>query len=554
VSALAVIVIAAIALVGGTYLANDDDMLVEFFRDNAAAPFVAPALSQAMGAAYAAVPSVPWFGLWLYAVHAIALGVLAGALIELPSDAPRPLRRAIWIGAAPILAGVAALALRVTYGSAGIAGCCAGLVALSAEVARTDRGRTGRVLWAGLALAAGLATRLEAVMAAVATTAPLLGAIGWDLIRARRIPRLRVVAAFLIPAAVVVAIGPAMPQRGDPVSQRYLAFNGARHVLHFQGAYVDLDRRAPDVLAAAGWTNDQYWRFTNRFYFLDDWYTPERLHRLHDTGGAPRPVLSVLPAHLRDAQDSAGYGATLLAAVVFAAIALARLGLVRRGAAVVSVLHLGWLLAVAIALQRWMHFPDRIAVPMSVGAACAALIAARQGAVVSAWGASISWRRPGPALALAAALALTLLAGKRVEDFRTVRTDLTSCAALEERIAARKPKLVVSYLEPSCQGAPLRAKPRPYPSVTLTWPIFSRPFYRGLARLGITEPRELVPALAAHPDAYVLLRRRYLASVTRGFSTPESSIALTEVDATGPGNTDLVLARVVQPGDQPAAP
>ncbi|HEX7836122.1 MAG TPA: hypothetical protein VF469_01600, partial [Kofleriaceae bacterium] len=316
---------------------------------------------------------------------------------------------------------------------------------------------------------------------------------------------------------------------------------------------VDLDRRAPDVLAAAGWTNDQYWRFTNRFYFNDDWFTPERLHRLHDTGGAPRPVLPVLPVHLRDAQDSAGYGAALLAAVALAAIGLARLGLVRRGAAVVSVLHLGWLLAVAIALQRWMHFPDRIAVPMAVGAACAALIAARQGAVVPAWGGAmgpIPWRRVGPALALAAALALTLLAGKRVEDFRTVRTDLPSCTALEERIAARKPALVASYLEPSCQGAPLRARPRSYPSVTLTWPIFSPPFYRGLARLGITDPRKLVPALAARPDAYVLLRRRYLASVTRGFSTPEAGVALTEVDATGPGNTDLVLARVVRPGDE----
>lgn len=546
IAAAAIAIIAAIALLRGSYLANDDDLLVEFFRDNAAAPFVAPALSQVLGAAYGAAPELPWFGLWLYAVHAVALGVFAGALLELPPGAPRPLRRALWIGAAVGLAGVAALALRVTYGSAGVVACCAAVVALAHELGRDDGGRTGRALGAGLALAVGLATRLEAGMAAVAATAPLLAAVGWHMIRARRSPRPRLIAAFLAPAVVLLVIGPAMPQGDDTRSRRYLEFNHARHVLHFQGAYVDLDRRAPDVLKAAGWTADQFWRFTNRFYFTDRWFTPEQLHRLHDTGGAPKPVWSVLPTHVRDAQDAAGYGAAVLAAIALAAVALAMLGLIRRRAAVVAALHAAWLLAVAIALQRWMHFPDRIAVPMAASAACAALVAARAGIVGPAWAAAVPWRRPGPALVLAAAAALVLVAGKRAEAFRTVRTDLPPCAALEDRIEARHPALVVSYLDPSCHRDPLRARPRSYPSVTLTWPIFSRPFYRGLARLGVFDPVELVPALATHPDAYVLLRRRYVDAVTRGFSVPGAAIALTELDASGPAAADLVLARVVR--------
>jgi hypothetical protein len=147
---------------------------------------------------------------------------------------------------------------------------------------------------------------------------------------------------------------------------------------------------------------------------------------------------------------------------------------------------------------------------------------------------------------LAAAALLAVLAVQRAEAFRTVRADLPPCAALEDRIAARAPALVVSYLEPSCHRAPLRAVPRPYPSVTLTWPIFSPPFYRGLARLGVSDPGDLVRTLAARPDAYVLVRRRYLDHVVRGFSTPDSSVALTELDASGPGANDLVLARVVR--------
>ena len=537
----AVAVTAVIALLHGTYLANDDDLLVTFFRDDAAAPFVAAVLSQVMGAAYGAAPSVPWFGLWLYAVHAIALAVCAGALLALPGDAPPALRRASRISAGVLLVAVAALALRLTYGSAGIAACAAGLVALCAELLRADGGRVARVAWAGLAVAAGVATRLEAFVAAAAVTAPLLAFVAWDVIVVRRAARLGVLAAFVAPALVVVALGPVMTQRDDPTSQRYLELNHARHVLHFQGAYVDLDRRAPEVLTQAGWTPDRFWQFTNRFYFTDDWFTPARLRALHDTGGAPKPVLTALPTHLRDAQDATSFGGTVLAAVVLAAVALGALGLITRRAAIVAALHAAWLLVVAIALQRWLHFPDRIAVPMAVGAACAALVATRHGVVTARWDA-IAWRRGIPALAMAAAL--ILLSGVRVERFRTVRTDLPACAALEDRIAARAPALVVSYLEPSCEPSPLRASPRPYPSVTLTWPIFSRPFYRGLARLGISDARALVPALAAHRDAYVLLRRRYVASVVRGLSWPAQPITLTEVDASGPGALDLVLAHV----------
>ncbi|HET7503407.1 MAG TPA: hypothetical protein VFK02_20440 [Kofleriaceae bacterium] len=551
----AVALVALIALLRGTYLAADDDILIAFFRDDAAAPFVAPVLSQAMGAAYAGAPSVPWFGLWLYVDHALALAVFAGVLLELPLDAPRALRRAGALGAAVLLAGVAALALRVTYASAGITACCAGLVALCAEWTRADRGRPARALWAGAALAAGVATRFEALAGAGAAIAPLVAAAGWDLLRARRLPRPGAIAAGLGPALIVVALGPAMPQRADPAAQRYLELNHARHVLHFQGAYVDLDRRAPEVLAAAGWTTDRFWQFTNRFYFTDDWFTLDRLRRLHDTGGVPQPVFTTLPSRVRDAERAAGYGGALLAAVAAAVLALAMLGRIARDAAALAALHLVWLLAVALALQRWMHFPDRIAVPMAVGAACAAIAAARRGLVASAWQPPAAWRLGWPALALGAAVALILVAARRVEDFRTVRTDLPDCGALEARIAARRPTLVVSYLEPSCARDPLTAAPRPYPSVTLTWPIFSPPFYRGLARLGVTDARKLVPALATHPDAYVLLRRRYLASVTRGLSTPAAGVALTEIDTTGPGAMDLVLAHVaLTPGAAPAGP
>jgi hypothetical protein len=193
-----------------------------------------------------------------------------------------------------------------------------------------------------------------------------------------------------------------------------------------------------------------------------------------------------------------------------------------------------------------MHFPDRIAVPMAIGAASAALIAARDGADPAAWTAALPWRRPLPALALAAALLFALLALPRTAAFYTVHTGLPPCAALESRIAARAPQLVVSYLEPTCDLSPLRAAPRDYPSITLTWPIFSPPFYRGLARLGVHDARDLVPALIAHPDGYLLVRRHRLASVARGLSTAALGVGLTEVDASGPSEFDLVLAHVTR--------
>jgi len=542
----AVVVVVAIAgLLPRLTLASDDTTIAAFLREDVAVPFIAPVLSQVLGAAYAAAPGLPWFGLWLYAVYALAIGLLAAALLEPPAAAPPAWRRAIAVATLLVLAGVAALVFRVTFTTAAVAACGGGLVAFAHEAWRGSRMRTAPAIAAGLALAAGVATRPQALFAAVAAVTPLLVATGWHLVRTRQPVPGRALAALVVPTLILVALGPWMPQTRDPASQRFFAFNEASGAMYQQVAFIDLAHRAPEVLRAAGWNNQRYWRFTTRLYFDDTWYTTARMRRLLATGGHPRPVLDDVPARLDETREAAGYAGALLAAVALAAAALALAGAVRRGAAALAVAQVAWLAAVALALGRSLRFPERIALPMAVAAACAALVATQRGVVFGAW-TRARWRRLAAWIALGAAVALVAVSAVRAHALIWTG-DSGACGALEQRIAARAPSLVLSYKEPSCFPEPLRAEPRPYPSLTLSWPIFSPVFYRRIAAIGATRGRDLVPALAADANAYVLVQRGQLFKIARAFTQDLPGVQLREVDATGAAPNDLVLVRAVRP-------
>jgi len=301
------------------------------------------------------------------------------------------------------------------------------------------------------------------------------------------------------------------------------------------------------MLKAAGWNRFQFWRFHHWLYFNEKVFTTAKLRRLAATGGRPMPVLDDLRQNLEDARRSSEFGGALLLAVAFAAVVLAVLRRVRVTAALVAMAHVAWLLVVALGLQSWMRFPARIALPMAVIAAAAALAATRAGVLVEAW-TGTNRRRTSVGLAVAGMSVAAWLIAEAWATRWTGGID-SACASDESRIAARAPTLVVLYTTTTCYRDPLRAQGRPYPSITLGWPIFSPLFYRGIARLGIDHGSDLARAMAAHPDAYVLLQPRHVSMVTRGFAMDLPGAELQEVESFG----DAVLMRVVQgPAAAPA--
>lgn len=565
-AAAGAIVAAFAVLLPRGFLANDDEALIPFFRENVLAPFVSPVLSQVLAAAYAWAPAVPWYGLWLYALQSLSLALVTVALL----DAPKPWRRGSRVTATlailPLLLGFAALSWRVSFTPCAIAACgsallafCTGLLRRAAEpAASADRARFMlRALLCGGALAAGLATRREAVAGAAIVLSPLLATQGGQLWRsllgswrrgepgAGRI--LAPLAALLLPSLVCLAIAPTMPLTRDPAAGAFLRYNRERGRLHGHAAYTRLDERRPRILRHAGWTNARYQAFQSWLFLDEDWFSLKRLERLRETGGDPRKVTwSFLVEAVGEARDSAGYGGTLLLFGVLLACGLASVRLLDRRS---GLLCLGCILlftALAVAMQRSMRFPDRIALPLSLLAAAAVWVNVLWGASEDTWRATYrgrGWSLGSLATLLVSGGALVATATRLVAF--APRAD-ASCEAFEARLAERRPTLVVAYLGAGCARDPLRADPRPYPTVILGWPIFSPPFYSGIAKLGAPRADALVSALSSDENSYVLAWGYDLNRIREVFRGAVPELGLETLDSLASRRGKLVLMRATQ--------
>ena len=534
------------------FMVNDDQTITGFLRENTRAPLLAPLLSQTLGALYAAAPERPWFGLWLYLVYAVALALGARVLVDLPGGAPAALRRALHLGASVMALGIAMLPVRgVTFTTAAVGACGLALVGFAAEVLRTAQGepdRPLRHLACGLVFALGMATRLEAPAAAGVATAPLLLAAAAGALRARRRPRLLLFVPLLGPALALHTLGWVVPQCCEPDARRYLAFAAECGALQLRPPFVDLDRRAPEVLGAAGWDPRHYRRFARWVYLDEAWYTTERLRALRETGGLPGDLEP--GAAISYARSSAGYAFPLLVAAILAAGALALSGLGSARAVAVGLVHLAVFVVAAAMLQRWLRFPARVAVPMSLVAAVAVWVAVRADCDPARWAQAGSRLRARPLRAAAAALALALAV---VFAFQGLARTLPRATALpvarlelEKRLLARNPALVVVHAQAGWSRDPLRARPRDYPHLSLDWDIFSVPFYGALRRIGATRGADLASRAVDDEHVYFLAERRFQADLAGMVKEDAAGARLLVVDRTGPTSDDLVLLRAVR--------
>ncbi len=519
-----VVLVAAMAALPRRAMVNDDSTIAAFLRMDTLAPYVHPALSQTLGAAYRSAPNVPWFGLWQYALYAASLAALA-VVLALSSRGRRDAGIAVLL-----FSCVAAQVFRPTFTTAGLTACGVGLIAMTVAASRRDA-----ALWlvAGLLVGAGCATRAPALGAAALATGPLLLQAAWRTARSGAVPW-SAVAGFVAPTAALLLLGPLLPQAQAPEARHFLAINAEVSAMQACAPFLDLPRRAPDLLRAAGWDARHFRRFEEFTGIDEGWYTVERLRALRETGGRPYPL--DLPKALRQTWLAGGHGSRLLALVLVLALVLAAAG-ARLGPALVLA-HAVAVLAAGIVLLRFQRFPARVAVPMTLLAACAAWLSLRADATDDA-------SRPAPKLAsllvLLGALAwlLPALADRVPTAGRTAE-----CAAFERRLQARGPALVVVHAQAACWRDPLRAEPRPYPYLSLDWDNFSVPFYAGLKRLGIARGADLATRLVDDPNVYLLAERRFLPAVAGMVSEDAPGARLLEIDTAGEGPDAPVLLRV----------
>jgi hypothetical protein len=359
-------------LVPRSFLVNDDPGLIHYLRNGVFTPWISPILVRVLIAAYHHSPEVPWYGLYQYALTAVSGAVVIHTCMELVDPRPGPGRVATLLGASALGASEAVIAIGLTWTVVSIIALGTSMAALVAHlhVCQTT-GRKPSVLRAlgyGLLAVCGYTLRTSGLGAMVAALLPLFGWLALGLWRGRYLPRPAALIAAIAPLAIVIAIQDRIPQ---PPGAEFDEFNQVRGQISGQNAFLDLDKRAPELLERAGWTVEEYKNFWFWNFYDDEQFTVAKLRRLIDTGGVPTPItVASAVGVLRTILDDSPAATWLFLAGVLGAVLLAWLGVIepRRG----LVFSLGYL-ACEIAVPQWMasqyRFPQRVSLPFYVVAA-----------------------------------------------------------------------------------------------------------------------------------------------------------------------------------------
>jgi hypothetical protein len=557
VGASAAMVLTIAALVPRSLLANDDIALTEFLRKDVFTPWISPILARALGFAYGAAPEVPWYGLYLYALILATGAVLIHTCIELVDRRPGFGRLATWIGASLVGASHAILVVGITWTTVSISAIGTAVAAFVAHAQTCEAaGRPAsrlRTLTYGLLLVAGLALRADAAGASAVALLPMLGWAGLRFVWNRRLPRLGALIALLAPSALVLAMQDRIPPARSGAMTDYAEFNSERGRLSDRSAYTGLDERAPELLARAGWTVDEYRDFMTWLLIDENDYSPEKIKRLVDTGGMPESFTwAYAKRELGTVYDQSAPSIVLAVTMLIVGVALASLGTIARWRGLTF--GLGYavlLLGVPLWMSAFYRFPQRVSLSFYTVAALGVFVyLARQVADRPA-GLGL---RPSRDRRVTVALVVIAVFAFSWARYLIAWLDQSPWAyrdevqALEDRVAARKAFVFVHIQTGLVDLDPLRALPRGYEGLQGGWATFSAPWYDSIARLGVHRGSEVLGAMVDNPDAYLLAawdgRDALEEWIRRKVGNPDVRLAFVDA-AVLPWNLRPTLYRVV---------
>ncbi len=491
-------------LVPRAYLVNDDPGFALYLRAGAHTPWMSPVLNWALVLAYRMSADVPWYGLYLYAVIIATGAVLVHTCFELIEQRPGFGHIATKLGALMLCTSHIILAIGVTWTTVSISALGTAMAAFVAHLLTCQTAGTPasplRAAIYGLVFVAGFALRDSGIAAMGAALLPLLAWTGIRFLRRRHLPRPAAVLAFLAPVVLVVAIQGRLSQSHP---REDVEFNALRGKISGAAAFENLDIRAPEVLARAGWTIAEYRDFSNWLLADDTEFTLDKVRRLADTGGVPAPIgVAKSLDVLREIAGESAASVWLFLTVVVGGLLLVWLGLVgRRSGVLVSLVYLALLTAVPVAMAAISRFPQRLSLSFYTVAALGMFVFLA---------AEIASRPPQPdsprrgRIALIMISLLMLVWARNLAAW-TKRDAWPYNATLREfadRVAARKGIVMVAI--GITEMDPLLADPRGYDALPGGWGTFTAPWFDYIERFGIKTGAELLRKMVDNPNAYLV--------------------------------------------------
>jgi hypothetical protein len=404
------------------------------------------------------------------------------------------------------------LAIGITWTTVSISalGTAAGAFVAHAQLCQAAQRPMSRLrsLVLGLVFASGYMLRPDGLGAIVAALFPTLGWAALRRLRTRRLPRLGAMAAVLAPFAIVIAIQNRIPQARGADSE-FRQYNLVRGQIHGQAAFEQLDQRAPELLARAGWTVQDYRDFSDWLFIDEGDYPLDKLKRLVDTGGIPTAVTWAWSySQWRIVYDESTASVLLFVALVSAGVMLAWLRAIERWHGLAfSLGYFVFLAGVPLWMAAHYRFPQRVSLSFYTVAALGMFVyLARQIADAPA-ARRIRWRWEPRAAVAVAVMAVALLGWVRYLRIWLDRPAWASRDALQEldnRVGGLDAFVFVFVQAGLVEPDPLRAQPRSYDGLEGGWGTFSTPWYDTIARLGIRRGAQVFAAMRDNPNAYLL--------------------------------------------------
>lgn len=562
--ATAMVLVIALLIPRG-YIANDDIGLVEYLRANTLTPWISPILSRTLGLAYAQAPSLPWWGLYLYGLIVVTGAVLFHTCAELIERRPGLERKATWLGAVVIGASHAILVVGITWTTVSIAALGTALAAFVAHAQLCQAaGRPmswPRALIYGVLFVNGYMLRPQGLFAVLVTLTPLLGWTTWRFVQRRYRPQLGALIALCAPFMLVFAIQDHIPAARDEDMHQFDRFNDRRGRLNGQAAFERLDERAPELLARAGWTRDEYRDFVNWLIIDEDDYPPEKLERLLATGGVPEKLtLEWGYRQLRDIVDESAASVYLFLSVLAAGVVMALSGMIERRRGLAFCLgYLAYLIGVPLWMAAHLRFPQRVSLSMyTVAALGAFLFLVGELADRPAVAAPLPRK---PAIAGLSVVGLLLLgwAWNLIGWLhREPPANRDTLQAFDEHVAARGGFVFVYIQAGLVELDPLRARPRGYDGLQGGWGTFSTLWYDTIKQLGVHRGADVFHAMLDNSQAYLLApqgaRRGLEEWIRRKVGNPSVRLALVDgaaiLDSSRPELYHLVTTPLVRDSDE----
>jgi len=299
--------------------------------------------------------TVPWYGMYLAAVHFVWLAVVMYLVVSAEPGSRRS--RLPGLAAFVGLFGLS-LAAEMSFTSQGL------MLAIAGVSLYLARGRhRSAVVVAALMAGASTLIRWDSLLGAAALTLPLLIWAGWRLPRWNQALFAGIVAAVVLSGVVFQKAYYA----GDEAWQEYSAFNRAR------GAVMERHDWQEDgaLLADIGWSRNDAAMFASHFYLDAEVFSTADVETLAERATEPRALTRAFQGTLRSQTSTVTEiaGWVLVAALVAAAALTGG-----RRALPLAALVPVWTLGVMFALVMFRKLPDRVSAPLIAFAALTLLV------------------------------------------------------------------------------------------------------------------------------------------------------------------------------------